>query len=78
MSPTDCPFIIGDVIDAIRNGAADLGVDEVMDGHTGWGTLKVPFAPAIGVFADELLLLRVDADHGLSVLDEERETALLR
>ncbi len=33
----------------------------------------MPFPPAVGVFADELLLLRVDADHGLGVFDEARD-----
>jgi hypothetical protein len=44
-----------------------------MDAHAGWFTFGVPCSPTIGVFAGELLLLRVDADHGLSVLDEARD-----
>ena len=52
---------------------ADVWVDEVVDAHRGSVHLGGAIPARRWRIADQLLLLRVDADHRLSVLDEARD-----
>ena len=54
------------VIDPIRNGLAQCGVDKIVDADLGRLALGVPLLPSVFEVADQLLLLRVDRDDRLA------------
>ncbi len=54
------------IVDAIRDGLAQLWIDEVVGANLLWLTLRAPFSAAILEIADQLLLLRIHRDHRLA------------
>ena len=56
------------VIDPIRDGLAQCGVDEIVDADLGRLALGVPLPPSVFEVADQLLFLRVDRDDRLAPL----------
>ena len=64
------PLVGTEVVDTVGDRLSHLGVDEVVDLGPRRGSLRLELPAGIGVLADELLLLRVHADHGLAVFHE--------
>src|SRR5690606_28569894 len=62
------PDVVGDVIDAVRDGFAKLGVDEVVNAHRVRCALRAPLAAPILEGPHQLLLLGVYGDNGLPTL----------
>jgi hypothetical protein len=62
----DQPAVRADVIYPVRDGLAQLLVDEVEHIHPLGLTLRPPGAAPVRVGADQLLLLGVHADHRLA------------
>lgn len=56
----------GDVIDAVGDGLGHLGIGEIMHPYSGRVALRLPFGAAVGVIADVLPLLVVNADDRLA------------
>lgn len=64
-SDADPPFVVDHIVDAVRNGFAQLFVFEVMNANMLRLALGLPFLAAIVKIADELLLCRVHGDRRL-------------
>jgi hypothetical protein len=53
-------FVVADVVNAVGRGAAELGVDEIVDANRLRRSGRPVFPSAILEVADEFLLLRID------------------
>ena len=53
------------VVDPVRNGLAELGVDEVVDPHLWRLSLGMPLPSGVLEVADQFFLLGIDGDHWL-------------
>ena len=62
---TDPSDIVGDVIDAVRHGTAQLGIDEVMNVDQFGLAFGTPFPAVVLEIAHQFLLFRVDRDDRL-------------
>ena len=59
----DPAFVSPDVEYPVGDGFSDLGIGEVMNPDAHRLAFGLPFPARVGVVAELLLLLRVDADH---------------
>ena len=65
-------FVVGEVVDPVGHGPAELFVDEVMGLGPRRLAGRVVLAPAVGELAHQLLLLGVDADHRIAAGQKRR------
>ena len=65
---TDPPLILGEIINAVRNGFAQVFVQKVMDPDFDRLTVRLPFASPVAKFTDQFLLFRVHRDRRLAAL----------
>ena len=73
VADVDPALVVGHVVDAIGDGLgvlAEGAIGEVVDVHPLGLAFGCPLGTAVGVVADQLLLLGVDRDHRLAVVDE--------
>ena len=70
-------FVGAQVVDAVGDGLSHLGVDEVVDLGAGGRFLGLVLLPSVGVLADQLLLLGVDANDRLAVGQEPPAVSLM-
>ena len=72
----------GEVVDAVRDGLTEVGIDEVVDVDLGGITGGLPLPATVAVVADEFFLLGVHTDHRAALvlvgLDLVVEVAELR
>ncbi len=62
--------IIVQVVDPVGYGFALGLAGEVVGGHLNWFAFRVPFSTGLGEPSDQLLLFRIDADHGVAAGEE--------
>jgi hypothetical protein len=55
----DSPDVVGDVVDAIRHGPAELGIDKVVDVDELRPSLAMPFSAVVLEIAYQFLLFRI-------------------
>ena len=65
----DPPGVGGQVVDAVRDGLAQLLVHEVVHVDPLRLAARMPFPPTVLEVADQLLLLGVHADHRVAAAD---------
>ena len=63
---TDPALVLGDIVNPIRDGFAQVFVHKVMDQYFDRFTLWLPLASTITILADQFLLFRIHRDHRLT------------
>ena len=72
----DPAFVLGDVVNAVRNRLAQLFVDEVIDQNFFRLALREPFPSSVAVIPDQFLLFSVNRDHRLQAFLERHHAGV--